>query len=185
MADPRNYVRPGQRLEIAAAQINYLNRLMRVDTSIGGGPLEGWERAANIVLARNYSGVPIPLLGVLALDRFTISINPTGGTIGGTDAASSRARKFIEKPVLWGGMPNATNVNFIGIAVEPVAVNAIGRFAVSGTVPCKVKLLTDTHRYARARVNDVTQLVSAGCGPVKLLWREYSNGEDKWAVGVL
>lgn len=141
------------------------------------------ERAANIVLVRNDSGQPVPPMGVLVISG--IAISPVGGSLDGTNEASNRARQVFSQPVLIGSLPTSTSVTRIGIAVESVAVGAIGRFAIGGVVPCKVKVLTSGHQYARARVNDVTQLISSGCGPVKLLWAETTVGEDKWAVGVL
>lgn len=181
--DPRISVIPGDRFGLSAAQVNALNKMMRAPAGIDQAPALATERPSNIVLVQNISGVDVPILGVVAITGVVIS--PAGGDIDGDGATASKAREFVRKPLLYGQMPTLSNLTQIGIAVEPVGSGKIGRFAVGGALACKVKILNDSHIYARARVNDVTQLVSASCGPVKLLWKEPTSGEDKWAVGVL
>ena len=187
---PDGRVEPGQRISSAFSARAWNRAQDAADVVLGArtgmqaGEPQGADRAANIALVRNSSGVPVPVGGVLALFG-SIAINPSGGTLGGTAAADSRAREFLQRPVLVGTKCTATNVVQVAIALEPVADGAIGRFAVGGMFPCKVKRISSSHRYARGRVDDVTQLITTGCGPVKLLWVENTNGEDKWAVGCL
>jgi hypothetical protein len=187
---PDGRVEPGQRISSAFSARAWNRAQDAADVVLGAktGATAGEsvvvDRAANIALVRNSSGVPVPVGGVLSLFG-SIAINPSGGTLGGTAAADSRAREFLQRPVLVGTKCTATNVVQVAIALEPVANGAIGRFAVGGMFPCKVKRVNSAHRYARGRVDDVTQLITTGCGPVKLLWVEGTDGEDKWAVGCL
>lgn len=145
-------------------------------------------RAANIALVRNDSGVQVPVCGVLSLSfegSGGIVVNPTGGSLSGTNSAATLAKEFFRQPVLRGITPTSARVLEVAIALEPVAPNAIGRFAVGGCFPCKVKRADLTHTYARGRVGDVSQLITTSCGPVKLIWVEGSVGDDRWAVGVM
>jgi len=145
-----------------------------------GAPSQsGVEQASNIVLVRNDSGADVPWLGVLGLGGPIIS--PVGGTLGGTDAASDRAREFVRRPVLSGGMPSGT----FAVAMEPIPAGAIGRAAVGGVFACRVDIVADWHGFASARGGDRTQLQSTDCGPLKLLWKDGGTGQNKWAVGVM
>lgn len=136
-------------------------------------------RPPNSALVVNASEKDVPLLGVLSI-------------IGALDAPSSpdveENDEFVWSPVLVGfdpGPDTVATVSHIAIALEEVKSYEIGRFAFAGVMTCKVKILDQSHRYARGRVGDVTQLVSASCGPVKLVYKEAGTGDDKWAVGVL
>jgi hypothetical protein len=183
MPDPRQYVRPGQRLQIAASQINALNEMIRVKTGFTAPHPSHAEAASNIVLVRNTSGVPVPMLGVLAVGSPVIS--PVGGNLTGNLAADSAARQFASGQVILIGSTPSGGSGPVAIAMEPIAVNAIGRMAVGGCFACKVKL-AGNHTFARGRKDDVTQLISTSCGPVRLLWVDNANwGDDKWAVGVM
>ena len=114
-------------------------------------------------------------LGVIAIGS-PIN-NPSGTTLNGT---APEGRSFVSQPVMSGNVPSNPDA-MCGIAMEPIAANAIGRVAVSGVIPCKMKILSLYHGYARARVGDSTQLVSCECGPYRILWKE-SPGNDKFAL---
>lgn len=155
----------------------------------GGDGQTGSPLAPNIALIRNDSGVVVPWLGVLGISG--VVINPSGGTITGTNAASERARRFARRPVLIGTAPDATGFpdtdtsSRVAIAMEPVEPGAIGRFAVGGVFACRIKSSGQSYRYARGRTGDVTQLISTSCGPIRLLWIESGGGNNKLAVGVM
>lgn len=139
-----------------------------------------------VVMMRNDSGSQVPACGVLACDQTQGVVNPPeGGSLSGTDIYASKALQFFKAPVLRGIAPTNNTVSNVFVAMEPVAVNAVGRFACSGVFACKVKVVNANHKYARGRVGDVTQLVTTGCGPVKILWRELSSGDNVWALGVM
>lgn len=71
--------------------------------------------------------------------------------------------------VLNGVMP-AGGDQVVGVAIEPIEAGKIGRVAVSGRFAAKVKVLTTAHKYARGRKDDVTQLITAECGPFRIVW---------------
>ena len=126
-------------------------------------------RASNYIHLRNDSGQIVPVLGVLKI-----------GTPLALD--TQKPAQFGANPVMAGLMPDGLTP--FAVAVEPVQVNAVGRFAIGGRFACKVKVVDASHQYARSRLNDVTQLISASCGPVRLLWNQ-GVGDDKFAVGML
>jgi hypothetical protein len=182
MPDPRQYVRPGQRLQIAASQINALNDMMRVKTGFRGGPQTAPEPAQNIVLIKNNSGADVPWLGVLGIDG--VEISPVGGNLTGDTDEDKRAREFATRPVLSGGLPSSGSDDFV-VAMEPIKSGAIGRAACGGVFACKVNVTNATHKFAKAKNNDRTQLESASCGVLQLLWKEGGTGASKWALGAM
>jgi hypothetical protein len=191
MTDPRNHVRPGQPLSLAAEQVNWINAQMRSNPAFRTDATgAGWaDRAPNHVLVRNTTGQVTPRLGVLSVNG--VEIDPTGGTLSGSDAASNRAREFAFQPVLRGVAPNPA---FYGdkfvICLEPIASNALGRAIISGMFACKVRINNTNHNYAMPLSNDRTQLQSTSCGPVLLIWKDVAGWtppfqNDRWAVGVM
>jgi|LakMenEpi03Aug12_release.lakeMendotaPanAssembly.Ray.scaffolds.fasta_scaffold165506_3 hypothetical protein len=178
MPDPRQYVRPGQRLQIAASQINALNDMMRVKTGFRGGPQTAPEPAQNIVLIKNNSGADVPWLGVLGISG--VEISPVGGSLTGNTDEDRKAREFASRPVLTGVAPLSSAHGWsIVIAMEPIASGSMGRAAVGGVFACRV-FAGSAGRYATIKDGDVTQLARSHCGPVLLLWQQ-----GEWAVGVM
>lgn len=140
------------------------------------------DRPSNVVLIRNDSGMTVPVCGVLTITG--TAIDPQAGSMAGTGSAAARAKEFFRQPVLVGNKVTNSTVNKVAIALEPVAAGSVGRFAVGGSFPCKVKVTNGfIHTHARGRPDDVTQLIGTNCGPVKLLWFNPETGDDKWAVG--
>jgi hypothetical protein len=202
---PDGRVEPGQRISSAFSARAWNRAQDAADVVLGArtgaeaGASAGVERASNIVLVRNDSGETVPWLGVIGFKG--VVIDPSGGTLDGTNDASKRAREFVSKPVLVGDHPST---NFfqessglmsigekIGIAIEPIGVDKIGRAAIGGAFACQVYINSQTHGFAvpvRA-LNAIPdggnkwELNSADCGPVKLLWKQEGTGTMKWAVG--
>lgn len=127
-------------------------------------------RASNIILLRNDAGVAVPQFGVLRI-----------GTPLVLD--EEQPSQFGQNMVLSGLMPNG--IAPFAVAVEPIDVNKIGRCAIGGRFACKLKLIDEAHTHARSRNNDITQLISASCGPVRLLWKATGVGDDKFAAGAM
>lgn len=152
-------------------------------TRFGADGPAGRTIAPNVVLIRNDSGQDVPWLGVLGIGGVVIS--PAGGTLGGTDAASDRAREFVRKPVLTGGTPNVSIYTSFAVAMEPIPAGAIGMAAVSGVFACRVDCVASWHGFANMRNDDRTQLQSTDCGPLKILWRQPGVAQNLWAVGVM
>jgi hypothetical protein len=193
MPDPRQYVRPGQRLQIAASQINALNDMMRVKTGFTAPQASHVEPAPNVVLVKNLSGVDVPVMGVIRLSG--VAVSPVGGKM--SDAAgdseqqkslNSQARSFFATPVVVGATPLAGSD--FAVALEPIRNGGVGRCAVGGVFACRVHVINESHGYASPRNGDQTRLASANCGRLKILWKEpgLSGANDafgKWAIGAM
>jgi hypothetical protein len=181
--DPIKKVRPGERLQIPARAWNRVLDTLGPNLGYAAGASAGVERASNIVLVRNDSGMNLPACAVLGISG--VAISPVGGTLTGTDAASARARSFFERPALTGIVPStADHSDKFVVTLEPIAAGAIGRAAAGGVFACKVQVNDIFHNYATVKGGDPLQLQSSACGLVQLLWREVA-GSDSWAVGVM
>jgi hypothetical protein len=164
--DPRGHVRPGDKLRIAAEQINWINRQMAADTSFGGGPLAGIEPGKNVIMARNTTGGDVPRWGVMAIGG--VEINPASG--------DTQRRSFEEQPCITGTMPTATTGAAFCIAVEPIKSSKIGRVAVAGVVQAKITVGSGvTGDRARPHASSET-LELADDGPARVLWRPSGSG---------
>lgn len=129
MTKPRGNVQPGQRLEIAAEQVNFLNRLMAARTSISARPSEQWQFGGNVVLVKNETGSVVPRWGVLEV--FGISIDPAGG--------GPLRREFESMPCVRGKAPtNPEDSPPFVIALEPIQPGKIGRAAIGGVTQAKL-----------------------------------------------
>lgn len=190
MARPDGRIEKGQRLSSAISARAWnraqeaADRVLGAQPGVEAGPLTQAERAANVVLVQNDSGIDVPACGVLSISHPLI--NPSGGNLTGDADADKRARSFFQQPVLIGVAPLSSSHDWrIAVALEPIAQGKIGRFAVGGVFPCKVMTVPQGGRYATIKDGDVTQLVQSTCGPVFLLWVESGTGPGKWAVGVI
>jgi|694.fasta_scaffold10352_13 hypothetical protein len=189
-------VRPGQNITTAFSARAWNRAQDAADIVLGDrgqvqvGQDSPLARAPNIVLVRNDSDLPVPVGGCLRLSGYVVI--PGEGRIDNEDPDEEdyRAREFIRQPVLTGDVVESLT-DSIAVALEPVAVNAVGRFAAGGVFPCKVRVLNNSHRYATGRIDDVTQLVSASCGPVRLLQTTGAVGTEedeqepntRWSLG--
>lgn len=170
MPDPRQNVRPGERVRIAAAQINALNAMMRQDMSFRGEPLAGNEPGRNVILARNDSTGDVPRWGVLEITG--IEIDPEDG--------DTERRSFEELPVVTGDTPSTSTAGKLLIAVEPIKAGKIGRVAVAGVVQVKVNMVESGHTHAAPK-SSTAELESAPSGPVEILWSGGTTG-TVWAL---
>lgn len=125
--DPRQPVRPGQRMDIAAAQVNFLNQMMAGNPLPQAGGLPGWEFGNTQVLVKNTTATAIDRWGVLAISG--IEINPNGGT---------RQRvEFESMPCLSGAATSSSTGDKFVVALEPIKAGKIGRAAIAGVVQIK------------------------------------------------
>lgn len=147
------------------------------------------ERASNVVLVLNVSGYPVPVGGALAING--VENDPGDGDLEATEPTENdfAVREFVRRPLVRGTRVESVS-DLIAVALEPVAINKIGRFACGGVFPCKVRILSSGHRFATGRYRDVTQLVSAECGPVELLFKggpeataEEPDTTPYWSLG--
>jgi hypothetical protein len=169
--DPRHNVRPGDKLRIAAEQINWINRQMRAETGFKAGPLEGYEPGRNIILARNNTGADLPRWGVMRISG--IEVDPAADDKG--------RRSFEEMPCVTGSKPNAATGGKFVIAVEPIKDGKIGRVCAAGIVQAKVSFSDAGHTRAKPKDDTVEHLESAAGGPAEILWSAGTSGEQ-WAL---
>jgi len=179
-------VEQGQRLTSAFSARAWNRAQDAADIVLGqrygmaAGPAEYDQLSANIILIRNQSGFTVPWLGVLGISGPIFS--PVNGSLTGTDPASRSARQFVSQPAVNGRVPLAGDS--VVVCMEPIANGAIGRAAVGGVFACRVLMLQGVHTYAAGKAGDVSQLQSANCGPIRLLWKSGSSGQI-WAYGTV
>jgi len=181
---------PGQKLAKAISARAWNRAQDAADIVLGQAPgveaadAVGFDRLPNFVIVKNTTGQVVPRLGVLGIDG--VEIDPSGGTLTGTNAASVRAREFARRPVLRGVTPaDPQHLERFVVLLEPASANQIVRGAVSGAFACLVNVTNTTHRFATIKAGDREQLQSTECGVLQLLWKEAGTGPKKWAVGVM
>jgi len=181
---------PGQKLAKAISARAWNRAQDAADVVLGQAPgaeaadAGGFDRLPNFVMVKNTTGQVVPRLGVLGIDG--VEIDPSGGTLSGTDAASVRAREFARRPVLRGVTPaSPAHLERFVVLLEPAGINQIVRGAVSGSFACLVNVTNTTHRFATIKAGDREQLQSTECGVLQLLWKESGTGQKQWAVGVM
>lgn len=144
---------------------------------------DAFHRLPHFVFVKNFTGTDVPRFGVLGFSD--VVVDPSGGTLTGTDFESDSAREFVRRPVLAGVVPQSIHAQKFGVLLEPAAPDAIVRAAVSGVFACRVHKITREHGFASVKPGDPTQLVTRDCGLVQLLWIEGDVGPNRWALGVM
>lgn len=171
MGDPRQHVRPGQRLQLAAEQVNFLNGLMRAAGGFGSGHLTSWQQGTNIVTLQNGTGDTLERGGVLEITG--IVINP--------ETNSSTESSFCEMPCVAGSAPREDS-QAIAIAAEPIAAGKIGRAFVSGVAVARVSMASPEHQFAKTKFDElVMESCRGGSGAARILWSSGELGE-RWAL---
>jgi hypothetical protein len=102
----------------------------------------------------------------------SVVINPTG-TAGG---------QFASVPVFAGTKPDAETGAGFCVLAAPATTGAFAMGAVAGVTPVKLNILDADHRYARVKVDDITQLETAHGGPAYIIWKESGTGSGKWGL---
>lgn len=123
--DPRQNVRPGEKLRIAAEQINFLNGLMRGGAGFAGGSLTGWQPGTNLILLKN-TGADVARWGVFNITGIEIDPNTN----------EYQANSFGEMPCVRGEKATEST-GTAAVAIEPIKSGKVGRVAVSGVVQIK------------------------------------------------
>jgi len=130
------------------------------------------------VLARNTTGEPIAVGGNLGLSTSTVEVVPTS-----VDEDNATIQ-FQRMPVMTAVKYPAGFVDdkTLAIAVEPIKNNEIGRVAISGVVPAKMKVNELDDRYAIG-TNDVEQMETSRYGPARILYVAGNKGFQKqWGL---
>ncbi len=171
MSDPRQHVRPGQKLRISAQQINFLNGLMGNGGGFSAPPLAGWGQGTNIIAVRNTTNTLLQQGGVLRITGIEQDpqSNPTA------------RRQFLEMPCVSGATP-ITDATSIVIAAEPIKSNGVGRAFVSGIAQAKIVRSSASH--ASVKCKNGSRLLHS-CDPAfglaTVVWSPGILGEQ-WAL---
>jgi hypothetical protein len=161
MADPRQPVSRGQRVAIAADQVNFLNRMMRGSASLSGGGIGGGFSAPYTwVYAKNATGSDVARWGVMKITGLECA--PTNND------QDPETQQFMSVPVLTGGEIDGSAREWC-VALEPIANDTIGRVAISGAVQITSSDLEKLQGVFVYWKNDAWALVGRGGGePVRL-----------------
>ena len=126
--DPRQHVRPGDPIRLAAEQINGLNRLLQQGGGFGGPADVELPTPYTWVYGRNSGGTTIDRWRVAAISG--IAATPT------SDNAAAATQQFMRMPLVtlaaW-----TSSAAAVCVAVEPIPAGGIGRVAVGGAVQVK------------------------------------------------
>lgn len=165
-----------------------------------GQPLRGaisakaWNRAqdaADVVLGQRPSvfagGVrgpepphnACPCMPSVAVDRWAV-LEITGLNVLPSGPTGPGNGQFESLPVLTADTPTAETQS-IAIALEPIAVDTVGRVAVAGVVPVKLEIVDTAHKFARCKAS-TSEMVTDWGGPAIILWKEDAAGSDKWGL---
>ena len=129
----RQHVRPGQKLQIAAEQINFVNRMMRTAGGMGSGPLGGWAAGTTIIYGKNVGASDAPRGAGMEITGIVIDPETNG----------TAENQFFEMPCVefepfagetFGGGRKTTQPQRLCVPLEPIAQDKIGRVVVSGPV---------------------------------------------------
>ena len=171
MPDPRGNVIPGQRLQIAASQINALNAMMRGPSGFGDSAAEFGSAPYIMVYATNSTSATLARWGILAI---------TGVAIAPQNTPGGETAQFEQMPVLTGGTPSATTTAWC-VAVEPIPAGKIGRVAVAGVVQCKVQVVRGEDKFVACK-DSTEELLTSRYGDGFIIWKEPGTGAGKWAL---
>lgn len=188
MARNDGRIEPGQKLAgaISARAWNRAqdaaDRVLGVGTGITGGGATGAAQASNIILVRNDTAVNVPVGGALQIQIDLAGSNFAGGTLDGNNEASTLLKAMFQSHVYRGSLPTLSGQ--IAVALEPIPSGKVGRMAIGGSVFFRLRRGNSLHRYAGPRPGDCTQLQTAGCGPIRIIYSDAGFGDGKNAFGV-
>jgi hypothetical protein len=167
MADPFKRVQPGEKLTIHAAAWNRTMDVVSPRADFGGAQAADALLNFRVAVRNDTTGV-LDIYSVLKVG--TAIITPTG-PVGG---------QLATVPVFSGSYPDDNTGSGFCILAAPCATGAYAMGAVAGVTPVKLEVLDTSHKYARVKKDDVTQLQTALAGPAFILWKQSGTGEGKW-----
>lgn len=162
--DPRKYVRPGDPIKVAANQINGVNELLRRSQSPPPPPAPR-EKPYTWCHARNAGGQTINRGSVAHVTGLAQNVFSDSGLASYYDTPCLTVVGFDNRNGLF-EFDRAT-----GVAVEPIAANAIGRIAVSGLVQALVDVVDLKHRFAFVSHRNSTVMTSGFSGGHTILYK--------------
>ena len=178
MPDPLKKPSPGDPFRPSAAQTaafidaaQYVRDLKRRGGA--GSPTE-ITRQTGIVQVMNASGEDLNQFGVLGIDDAIITPDEneesfrSGVALKGVTPTEDHAGKFLIllQPLSAGPDDNPLN-------------GEIGRAFIMGAFPAKLNVTTEGDEFADVDPGDNTQLITAGAGAARILWKQSGTGEGK------
>jgi hypothetical protein len=178
MAKPDGRIEKGQRLSTAISARAWNRAQDAADIVLGvrpgvgaGDGIRGPDRPYTWVYCKNNSGGAVQRWGVLAITGMEVA--PTGSTGAGNG-------QFESVPVVAGSTPTSSTSSF-GIAVEPIAIGAIGKLAVGGAVQVKLDVQSAAHNWAKPKASTAELQTDHGGGSL-VLWKPGPTGPNQWGL---
>lgn len=163
---------PGDKFQFSATFINALQEMVlaykdgRLGVTGGGVPAKSTAPANYVLAFREEFETDLGEFCPVIL-RQTDNADPVPG-IDPTDNTLEYQRRTVigaYTPVM------GDEGEAIGITLEPIAANSIGKVAVAGVVLATVDVTDNGHEFATLTDSE-TVLASATTGPARILWRE-------------
>lgn len=181
--DPRQSVRPGDPIRLAAEQVNGLNRLLASSGGFPGGQSGDALRPYTWVYYKHGEYVPVENVGyqasILQRGSFVALNNVLLPPVTPAEGAWTQELEY-EVPVFTGGDPrnygSTKRLGAWGVAAEAIRGGRIGKVAVSGVVWARINVLHASHRFVA--FNGTT----TPAGDALIMWQEAGLGEGKWAA---
>lgn len=171
-ADPRSYVRPGDPVRLAAAQVNAVNDLMRRPPTAAAPPPPPRERPYTWCWAKNVGGAAVTRGGVAHVTGLMQDVSTTAGFASYLDGPCLEVNAFYQQS-------DPLNPPAICISLDTIAPNDVGRVAVSGLVQARVNVIDAGHRYALVAPSNSGVLTSSAAGGHRLVYtRPYVGVQD-------
>ena len=171
--DPYKKAQPGERLRIPAVAWNRVLDMVRPGADFLAGEEFAYRKTNFQVYCRNDSGSAVGRWGVLAI---------TGVTPVPSGATGAATNQFETFPGVVGVLATGTTYSQFVVAVEPIAVGAMGLAAIDGVVQVKLDIVDVGHKFATPKAAS-TELKTAAVGEATILWKEPGvTGPGKWGL---
>jgi hypothetical protein len=125
------------------------------------------------VIGKNQSSTGVSRWGCMAIAGV---IPLPSGSVTGT-----AVQQWERQPAIAVDLASSTTKGRFVVAVEPVAPDGFGLFAIDGVVQVKLNVSSSDHQFATPRAGRNDQLDSASTGDATILWKEPGTGV-KWAL---
>lgn len=171
MGDRFKKVQSGQDLQISAEVWNNLIDITRRERGRAHNVDESQHdvfKQADIFLVKNVTGVNLPRFAIVDVGQPIIS-------------PSANELEFKNQPTFQAITPTTSTEGRLGILLEPIASQAIGRAVVAGVTVARVAISGTVYDWAEPVVGNAQSLRSVPHGPVRVLWME-SVGTIRWAI---
>jgi hypothetical protein len=170
-------VKPGDKFNVTAAEYNRLlaaaDAIAR-DRLAGGAGNRTHVRDAATVRVHYQSATTVPIGGIVGFNA----------PLGDPDVGPAELARFVRDATIQSVEPDADeHVGRFGVAIEPIAVDKVGRVVFAGVVAARVNVQATWHQYADVANAGGTTLQSKPNGSAQILWRRSPNQTGmQWAV---